>query len=301
MGELRKIVVCGATGKQGSAVLDALLESKQWDVTAISRNPESQLATEIRKKGVTVLQADLMDKNSLVNAFKGAYAVYGVTMPMTPKGKLDTEYEWQQGQNIVEGCIANNIQHLVLSTVLYVEEGQENTLNYIKRKIDIEKLVKESNIPFTFLCPGSFMDDFGGEYMPVKKGVITGMAANDAKLPHIAIRDIGKIAAIAFAKPEQFTGTKLNIIGDFISGNELAALVSKLSEKKKTYRHKPIPLFLMYLFARVWIPLRKHFEKWGRAPYPEEMLNAVKRTRELFPETLTFEQYLKWKGWDRKL
>lgn len=300
MSELKKIVVCGATGKQGGAVLYALLESDLWNVVAISRDTQSQKAEAIKKKGVPVLEADLATKSSLVTAFKGAYAVYGVTMPLNPKGKLDTEYEWLQGQNIVEACVANNIQHLVLSTVMYVEAGQENTLTYIKRKIDIENLVKKNNLPYTFHCPGSFMDDFGGEYMPVKKNVITGMAANDAKLPHIACRDIGKIAAMAFANPAEFKGKKLNLAGDFISGNELAAVASKLSGSK-TYRHKPVPLFLMYLFARVWIPLRKHFEKWGQAPYPEEILRAVKQTREFLPEALTFEQYLKWKGWDKKL
>ncbi len=300
MGELRKIVVCGATGKQGGAVLDALLESGQWNVVAISRDTHSLKAEEIKKRGVLVLQADLASKASLVNAFKGAYAVYGVTMPLSAKGKLDTEYEWLQGQNIVDACVANKVQHLVLSTVLYVEEGLEKSLTYIRRKIDIENLVKKNNLPYTFLCPGSFMDDFGGEYLPVKKNVITGTAANDVKLPHIACRDIGKIAAMAFANPDSFKGKKLNLVGDFISGNELAAIATKLSGNK-TYRHKPVPLFLMYLFARVWIPLRKQFEKWGQPPYPEAILHGVKQTRELLPETLTFEQYLKWKGWDKKL
>jgi uncharacterized protein YbjT (DUF2867 family) len=221
-------------------------------------------------------------------------------MPLSPKGKLDTEYEWLQGQNIVDACVANNIQHLVLSTVMYVEEGQENTLTYIKRKIDIENLVKAKNVPYTFLCPGSFMDDFGGEYMPVKKNVITGMAANDAKLPHIACRDIGKMAALAFEKPEEFIGKQLNLIGDFISGRELAAVASKLSNGK-TYKHKPTPIWLMRIFAREWIPLRRHFERWGQAPYPPEMLRAVEHTRAILPEALTFEQFLKWKGWDKKL
>ncbi|MBK7874047.1 MAG: NmrA family NAD(P)-binding protein [Saprospiraceae bacterium] len=126
------------------------------------------------------------------------------------------------------------------------------------------------------------------------------MAANDAKLPHIASVDIGKFAALAFETPDKFIGKKLNLVGDFISGNELAAIATKLS-KGKTYKHKPIPLVIMYLFARVWIPLRKHFEKWGQSPYPEEILKAVKQTRELLPETLSFEQYLKWQGWDKKL
>lgn len=300
MSNKKTIVVCGATGKQGGAVLNALLKSGNWNVIAFSRDINGKKAEEIKKKGVTVLQADLADKASLSNAFKGAYGVYGVTMPLSPKGRIDTELEWKQGKSIVEACIQNNIQHLVLSTVLYVEDGQENTLAYVKRKLDIENLVIEKDIPYTFLCPGSFMDDFGSEYMPVKNNVITGMAANEARLPHIASSDIGKFAALAFEDPDKFKSQKLNIIGDFISGNELAEIVTGLS-KSKTYKHKPVPLFLMYLFARTWIPLRKHFEKWGQAPYPEAILKAVKQTRELLPETLTFKQYLVKQGWDEKL
>jgi uncharacterized protein YbjT (DUF2867 family) len=300
MSELRTIIVCGATGKQGGAVLDALLESGQWNVVAISRDTNSQKAAGIKSKGVPVLQADLADRLSLVKAFSGAYAVYGVTMPMSPAGKIDTEYEWLQGQNIVDACIVNNIQHLVLSTVLYVEAHQEKTLTYIRRKVDIENLVKQKNLPYTFLCPGSFMDDFGGEYLPMKNGVITGTAINKAKIPHIACRDIGKIAAQAFANPDTFIGKKLNLIGDFISGDTLASIASKLSGNK-TYRHKPVPLPLMYIFARNWIPLRKHFERWGQPPYPAEMLKGIEQTRKILPDVLSFEQYLRWTGWDKKL
>lgn len=301
MGGNRKIVVCGATGKQGGAVLEALRASGNWELLAFSRDASSQKSEAIKDKGIDLVQADLADKESLMNAFKGAYGVYAMTMPMNLKGKIDTELEWLQGNNIVEACLANNVRHLVFSSVLYVEEGQENSLTYIKRKVDIENLVKKNKIPYTFLCPGSFMDDFGTEYLPVKKNVIVGMAADEAKLPWIACRDIGKLAAEAFAQPEKFQGKKLNLIADFISGNELAAVASKLSSQGKTYKHKPVSIWLMRLFARVWIPLRRHFEKWGQAPYPPEMIRATQQTRTLLPEALTFEQYLKWKGWDKKL
>lgn len=300
MEEAKKtIVVCGATGKQGGAVLDALLESGNWNIVALSRDVNGQKAEEIRKKNVPVIQADLMDRDSLIKAFNGAYGVYGMTMPLSTKGKIDTELDYIQGQNIVEACIANNVQHLVLSTVLYVEEGQENTLAYIKRKVDVESLIRQSNIPFTFLCPGSFMDDFGGEFMPVKKNKITGMAANDAKLPHIASRDIGRVAERAFADPDKFSGRKINLVGDFISGDELGEIVSKLTGRN--YKHNAPPIALMWIFAREWIPLRRHFEKWGRSPYPQAMLDALNETKAILPDVLTFEEYLKWQEWDKKL
>jgi uncharacterized protein YbjT (DUF2867 family) len=190
----KTIVVCGATGKQGGAVINALLESGKWNIIAISRDVNGEKVAAIKMKNIPVIKADLMDKESLVKAFKGAYGVYGMTMPLSIKGKIETELDYEQGKNIVEACLANQIQHLVLSTVMYVEEDQENTLSYIKRKVDVENIVKKNNIPFTFLCPGSFMDDFGGEYLPVKKNKITGMAANDVKVPHIASRDIGRVA-----------------------------------------------------------------------------------------------------------
>ncbi|HMQ07349.1 MAG TPA: NmrA family NAD(P)-binding protein [Saprospiraceae bacterium] len=121
------------------------------------------------------------------------------------------------------------------------------------------------------------------------------MAANDAKLAHIACRDIGKFTAMAFEEPEKSIGQKLNLLGDFMSGNELAAVASKLSNKIE-YSHKLISIVLMWLFARAFIPLRRHIERWGQEPYPDEILRAVYQIKELRPETLDFKQYIKWKG-----
>ena len=295
----KTIVVCGATGKQGGAVLNALDENGHWNIVAISRDVDGEKAQEIRKRGISVIEADLMNKASLIKAFKDAYGVYGMTMPLTEKGKIDTELDFIQGRNILDACLENDVRHLVLSTVLYVEEGQERTLTYIKRKIDVENMVKESGMPYTFLCPGSFMDDFGGEYMPVKNGKITGMAANDARIPQIASRDIGRVAELAFSKSNEFMGRKINLVADLISGDDLAKMVSRLSGKK--YKHKPIPIFLMWIFAREWIPLRRHFERWGREPHPEALLDAEIETRAILPDALTFEQYLKREGWDKRL
>ena len=49
-----KVAVCGATGKQGGAVIDALLRRNDYPVRALTRNPESEAAKGLEARGVEV-------------------------------------------------------------------------------------------------------------------------------------------------------------------------------------------------------------------------------------------------------
>lgn len=151
-------------------------------------------AGTIRERGVEVCYADLDDAARLTEAFAGAYGVYGVTTMLTSKGKLDMDMERRQGRNIADACVASHVEHLVLSTIPYCGDGPA-LVPYIRSKLDIEKYVIDTGIPYTFLGPGSFMDEIGGEYLPVKNGVLTGQAADDVKIPYVASRDIGSSPA----------------------------------------------------------------------------------------------------------
>jgi hypothetical protein len=48
-------------------------------VRGITRNPDSQAASKLEESGVTLVQADLDDVNSLIAAFQGVNAIFGVT------------------------------------------------------------------------------------------------------------------------------------------------------------------------------------------------------------------------------
>ncbi|MCW5982804.1 MAG: NmrA family NAD(P)-binding protein [Bryobacteraceae bacterium] len=235
--------------------------------------------------------ADLDDADSMAEAFSGEYGVYGVTTMLKPTGKLDMEMERRQGRNIADACVANFVEHLVLSTIPYFGDGPA-LVPYIRSKLDIEAYVVEKAVPYTFLGPGSFMDEIGGEYLPVKKRVLTGQAADDVKIPYVACRDIGEFARLAFARPSAFIGRKLTLIGDFISGEELAQVLSRVSGGKP-FRHKAPPIWLLWIFAREWITLRKQFESWGRPPHPQALLDAIVECHRLLPDILSFEGYLR--------
>ncbi|MCB0634764.1 MAG: NmrA/HSCARG family protein, partial [Lewinella sp.] len=272
--------------------LEQLLNDGKWNIIALSRKPDGAKAKAIRDRGVQLILADLEDKASLVRAFAGAYGVYGVTTPENAKGKLDTDMERRQGYNIVDACVENNIKHLVLSTVLLISEEQ-TSIPYVGSKMAIEQYAREKNIPCTFLRPASFMDEIGGPYLPLKKQTVTAQADSDAKVPYIACRDIGKYARMAFNDPDTYLEKALNLVGDFISGDELAQILTALDQNGKIYRHKPPSRWLMWIFAREWLPLRAMFEEWGRAPHPQSMLAAISNTRELYPDVTSFEDFLK--------
>jgi uncharacterized protein YbjT (DUF2867 family) len=157
----RTIVICGATGKQGGAVLNSLSKDDGWQLVALSRDVNGPRSDALRQRGVEVRYADLDDAGSLAEAFSGAYGVYGVTTMVTPKGKLDMAMERRQGRNIADACVANFVEHLVLSTIPYFGAGPSQ-VPYIRSKLDVEAYVAEKGVPYTFLGPGSFMDEIGG-------------------------------------------------------------------------------------------------------------------------------------------
>jgi uncharacterized protein YbjT (DUF2867 family) len=59
----RTILVTGATGKQGGAVIDTLLASGATDITilALTRDAKSPAAAKLEEKGIKVVQGDFND------------------------------------------------------------------------------------------------------------------------------------------------------------------------------------------------------------------------------------------------
>ncbi|MBB5873522.1 uncharacterized protein YbjT (DUF2867 family) [Allocatelliglobosispora scoriae] len=80
------VLVIGATGKQGGAVADLLLQHGH-DVTALVRSPDSPPALALAAAGARVVTGHLADPAALAGAAKGADAVFGLSVPFGPGGK----------------------------------------------------------------------------------------------------------------------------------------------------------------------------------------------------------------------
>src|ERR1700756_6025670 len=82
-----EVLVTGATGKQGGAVLRSLRE-KGFPVRALTRDPDKPEARALIGHGTEVVRGDLDDRASLARALDGVYGVYSV-QSRTEKGIED--------------------------------------------------------------------------------------------------------------------------------------------------------------------------------------------------------------------
>ena len=80
MSQSKLVLVTGATGKQGGAVVEALL-TRGHQVRALTRNSASSAANRLREQGVEIAVGDFTDHDSLVRAARGVDAVYAMRTP----------------------------------------------------------------------------------------------------------------------------------------------------------------------------------------------------------------------------
>lgn len=83
MASNRILTVFGATGKQGGSVIDVVLASPElrstYTLRGITRDTSSAKSQDLTKRGVEMVQGELDDIESLKQAVKGSYGVFGVT------------------------------------------------------------------------------------------------------------------------------------------------------------------------------------------------------------------------------
>lgn len=216
------ILVLGATGRQGGAVVDALTSGGfgEFDVVAGTRNPASDAAESLKARGISVVPVDLLDQESLVAAMADVHGVFGVTTFF----ESGIEAEIAQGENIVAACQTAGIDHLVFSSVGSADA--DTGLDHFESKAATERLIHGSDLDATILRPVYFMQNLAGQADDIAQGTVTLAMEEGVELAMVDQRDIGRAAAVAFADPASFAGETVTLAGDSLTLEETAAVLS---------------------------------------------------------------------------
>lgn len=211
--------VVGATGQQGGATVRALLEAGV-SVRALTRVPDGPAGSELTALGAEVLRADLDEPASVREAFTDVDGVYAVTTPASPGGP---EGEVAHGEIIVGAAREVGVPRLVYSSVGGAE--RHTGIPHFESKRRVEHYLEQSGVPFSLVRPTFFMDNFRASGPTFEDGVLVLRSPLAAGVPlqMIATEDVGRAAAAALLNPDDVPGDAIEIAGDELTGEEIAA------------------------------------------------------------------------------
>ncbi|WP_066367165.1 NmrA/HSCARG family protein [Herbidospora mongoliensis] len=236
---MSSVLVTGATGRQGGATARALLAAGV-PVRALVRDPSTERAKAVEALGAELVTGDLTDRDSLVEAARGARAVFSVQMPPMAEGlagnSIDFDGELAQAVNLIEAARAVGVPQFVHTSVSgagqrVVTERWAGLDPYYATKGAIQDRVREAGFTYwTLIKPGFFMENFLPElaYLfprGVEGGLVTVLKP-ETRLSLVAVDDIGRAAAAAIADPGRFHGIELELASDHRSMTEIAAALS---------------------------------------------------------------------------
>jgi len=209
------------------------LREKGFPVRALTRDPDKPEARALIGHGTEVVRGDLDDRTSLARALDGVYGVYSV-QSRTEKG---IEGEIRQGIALADAARSENVSHLVYSSVGSAD--QHTGVPHFDSKFQIEEHIRELGLPYTFIRPVFFMENWTGMRAGMEPGTLTLPLKPDTRLQMIAVDDIGATVAMAFEFPGRWQGHALDIAGDELSMNQVTQALSRLFGEDLKYVQAP--------------------------------------------------------------
>ena len=123
MNSSKIIVVFGATGSQGGALVRAILThdtQKEFYIRAITRNRDSEKALKLtqmmEEHRVEVVEADANHLEQVTMALKDAYGAFFVTNPFDPSSCATLDLESKQAWNFAKASEVVGLHHAIWST-----------------------------------------------------------------------------------------------------------------------------------------------------------------------------------------
>jgi uncharacterized protein YbjT (DUF2867 family) len=193
----------------------------------MTRNPESAAARALRDRGVEVVRAAFDDPGTLAAALKGADTVFAMSTPF----EAGMEAETRQGIQLVDAAAKADVRHFVFTSV---GGAHQNTgIPHFDSKFAVEKHLRQRGLPATILGPVYFMENaFAPWAAPmIKNGTVARPMPAGRKLQQIAVRDIGRFAALVIDRRGEFLGQRIDLASDELSAEEEAAIYTRVLER----------------------------------------------------------------------
>ena len=233
------ILVTGATGTVGSEIVKLLLlrssakgdrGGKEEDVVIKAAARSANNSAFEKFGGVQVVELDYDKPDTLSSALRGVDKLFLLTPFQSNMVDLTS--------NLVDEAKKDGVKYIVKQSVIRADAQPGITPTRLHRQA--ERIIEESGIPFTFLRPNFFMQNFITFYShSIKTQGSFYVPAEDAKTSFVDVRDIAGVAVQALISKngrDKHTGMAYDITGDkAISYGQAAEILSSEIGKKVNY------------------------------------------------------------------
>jgi len=213
------IVVTGATGTIGKELVRNL-SSEKADFKVL-------VTSEAKKyEALASVVANYRDVNTLIRAFEGADTLF----LLTP----DAPQVMQWVENAVNAAERAGVKHVVRSSGIGADAASPYAV--MKQLGELERIVERSGIPWTFLRPNSFMQNFATfDRQAVRHGYLQ-VPRGDARISFVDVRDIAAVATSVLMNPEPHVHKAYTLTGpEALKMQEAVTLIGEQVGRTVTY------------------------------------------------------------------
>lgn len=292
---IRNLLVTGATGKQGGALISALLKSSAsppFNIFALTRNAKSSRAQNLASQAnVNIVEGDLDDVPSIFEKLPPSiHGVFSVQTPLKPK------VEEEQGKALVDAAAIHGVRHFIYTSA--ERGGPENSdrdgtvVAHFRSKFNIEnhlKLVAKEQgekMKWTIIRPVAFMENLSNDFLGRAFATIWRQNGVDRKLQLVSSVDIGVLAADAFQNEQEYSGKAISFATDELSPHEAEAIFKRVIGTDMPRTYDILGRVIKFL---AWEQLGIMFKWFVDVGFGADPKEYTKR----YPEMHNFEKWLK--------
>ncbi|KXH67046.1 nucleoside-diphosphate-sugar epimerase family protein [Colletotrichum salicis] len=297
----RAILITGATGKQGGAVVSALPARQPSDflLLAVTRNAQSPSAKRLAAKSsnIKLVEGDLDATPALFTSAKaaaGAVPLWGV-YSVQAMGDQKSDSETRQGKALIDESIKAGVRHFVYSSV---ERGGDErswsnptpvphfiTKHQIKHHLRDSVANSKTDMGWTILRPIIFMDNlmpgfFGKVFFTMLRDTM-----KEKPLQWIATKDIGFFAAEAFHDPAARNKKAVGLAGDELTFSQMNQTFEKATGPPVGTTFRFLDKALKHGISEIAVMVNWFKDDGYKA--------NVSQAKKIHPDILTMEAWLK--------
>ncbi|PVI04426.1 NAD(P)-binding protein [Periconia macrospinosa] len=307
MSSPRLITVYGATGAQGNSVIRSLQQNKTSSFTlrATTRNLSSIAAQELAAAGFEIVQADGLDKASLVAAFKDSWGVFVNTDSSAASDGKGGSREVEIGWNLVDAAVEAGVEVFVYSGLKSAKRitGGKVEVEFFEQKTAIFEYALSKRPQFksvVSVVAGWYIENFANERF---RDLIGGFPSQVDTSPEVKEKygenmlvlhvpkwggredvpfiditnDYGDIVHAVFLEPSVWDGKSIQAVSDIRSWSDAVEAFQKVTHKNAIYQELPLDEFQTYgvwaleMFKRMF----EFFQVSGGEYYGERTENGT--------------------------